>query len=512
MQARIARTTAYLTARRQWPVYALFLFALAVGYANHRFMRANDPLYDFLLPGGDNHNYHRWAGEIAQTFWLGWDRIPFTQGPLYPYFLAAVFLRFGIEYDAAALAQVLLGACNVALIFILARRVFGNPVAVIAGILAALSPNLLLYQNELLPETLVVTVNLLFLRALLVAGETLRWKHAAIAGFWLALCAIARPNALLVAPLLLIWLWWTAPARRIALRHSAIAVAAMVLAILPVTAANYFVGGQPALITRNASWNLYIGNAPDASGTYARPQSMWYIIGMTHLNEADINWTPIFWHFFEKDPAFLPRKLAKKTILFWQSGELPQIENYYLKREFSPFLRTPLTFGIIAPIGLTGIALALLRARKKRVPRSAALLVLYIAFFSVSIVITFVIARLRLPVLAVLFVFAGYAIVECARAFSHGPDSEKSFARAAAIALCALLLGLALHTWNPSMLMRWGDYYNLGTAYEARGNFDKANAAYDNALALNPKSPSTIAAKQGIAERLAAAHEAGHPR
>lgn len=502
MQMPISKWIAYITHRRQWPTYVVFMFALAVGYAHHCFMRANDPSYDYLLAGADNTNYHRWAGEIAQTFWLGWDRIPFTQGPLYPYYLAAVFLRFGISYDAGAVSQVFLGAANVALIFVIARRLFGATTAWVAGIVAALSPNLLLYQNELLPETLIVFVNLMFLRALVVAGETKNAKHACAAGFWLALCAIGRPNALLVAPLLIGWLWWTSRSRRDALITCAAGLGAMALTIAPVSMANYFAGGQFALITKNASWNLYIGNAPDSSGTYARPQSMWDILIAVKQHEADINWWPALIKGVQTDPWSLPRHMLRKTVLFWQSGELPQIENIYLKEGFSPFLRIPWKFGVVAPIGLVGIVIALLRIRRGAAPPSAAALAIYVLLFSASIIFTFVIARLRMPVLTVLILFAAYAIVEFVRECARTLAQRRVPFRGIAIAAACSMLMVALKTRDEAMLIRWGDYYNLGSAYEARDKLREALEMYDRALLLNPQSVSTQSAKRGVLEAL----------
>ena len=75
-----------LLSREAAPYWLLFAAALAVRLIHHEFMRAGSPLYGHMLPGGDDHTFDRWALEISQTFWLGWRRLPFWQGPLYPYF------------------------------------------------------------------------------------------------------------------------------------------------------------------------------------------------------------------------------------------------------------------------------------------------------------------------------------------------------------------------------------------------------------------------------------------
>lgn len=498
MQRLLTSIAHTVTAREQRPVYAVFAVSLLVNLAHHAFMRANDPFFDYLLAGGDNHNYHRWAGEIAQTFWLGWGRVPFEQGPLYPYFLAFIFLRFGIGYGVATLAQAVLGAVNVALLFGIARMVFGVATAWTAAAIATVCANLLLYQTELLPETLVVTVNLACIRSLLIAGRRRTGWSALRAGLWLGICAIARPNALLLTPLAVLWVWWRSRPGSGAYARAGVALLGTILAVAPVTITNIVAGGEFALVTRNPSWNLYIGNAPDSTGTYQRPQTMWYIIGITQKNESDIRWGPVFWRFFRNDPSFLPRILAKKTVLFWQSGEIPQIENFYLKRAFSPLLRSPLRFGIIAPAGLVGMVMALWRVRAKRTSSEPVLLTAYVLVFSVSIIIAFVIARLRLPVLAVLIVFAAYALT-----VTVSYIRERKVFRAVALVGATTVLALALRTPNDKFLFRWSDYYNLGSAYEARGDLLRARESYDAALRLNPESFSAKSAKNNVEKLMA---------
>lgn len=509
MRSAVSRFASFLIHRNQWPVYAIFLLALAVGAAHHLCMKSSDPSYDYLMRSGDNYNYDRWAKEISQTFWLGWGRLPFSQGPLYPYFLAFVYLRFGATYDAGAMAQIALGAANVALVFAIARRLFGSATAWIAGIVAAFSPNLLLYQGELLPETLVVFVNLVLLQVLISATDAPSFARWAAAGAALGLCAIARSNALLLLPLVLGALWWAGPNGKRRLAYTGACTAALAITIAPVTAANYFGGGRLALLTTNGMWNFYIGNAPDASGTYARPDSMWDIVLATGQNEAVIDWTTPFLDYLWKDPTFLPKNMLKKAALFWQSGELPQIENFYLKQSFSPFLRTPLAFGAIAPAGLVGMALALRSAWTEKLPKSVYLLAGFVLLYSASIILFFVIARLRLPVVAALIPFASYAAHQTASPLITAVrdkriGSFRAWRTPVGIAAACVLLGLMLQTRDESLLIRWSDYYNQGSAYEVKDQLESALDSYERALALKPDSKSVEAAIAGVRERIEA--------
>lgn len=91
----------------------------------------------------------------------------------------------------------------------------------------------------------------------------------------------------------------------------------------------YFGGGEFVLVPKNGSRNLYIGNAYDATGTYARPPSMWNVVFKENANEADIDWTPHLLVSIREHPWSLPRLLWTKTKLFWQSGEVPHIANFF---------------------------------------------------------------------------------------------------------------------------------------------------------------------------------------
>ena len=71
---------ARVVSREAVPYWTLFALAIAVRLAHHAIMWRADPLYGVLLSGADNHTFDRWALEISQTFWLGWDRIPFLHG------------------------------------------------------------------------------------------------------------------------------------------------------------------------------------------------------------------------------------------------------------------------------------------------------------------------------------------------------------------------------------------------------------------------------------------------
>lgn len=467
----------------------MFGVALAVRIVHQIIMSGNDPMYGFLLPGGDNHTYDRWAAEIAQTFWLGWDRIPFLHGPLYPYFLGLIYLRFGHSHDAAIWVQRLLGAVTVVLIFYLARRIFGKRAGWFAGVGAAGCPLFLLYEGEILVETLILFVNVVTLCVFVRAGAAKSLLWWAFSGLGLGVCCLGRPNNLLFIPVVACWIVWIG---RGGVRGKVAAVIVFVICtcatIAPATWLNYFVGGKFHPVTYSTFINLYIGNAPDAIGIFCTPPSMQEIRAAEQKDDMDIIWRRHLWHALLDNPGSLPRNLWLKTRLFWQSGELPSNINYYLKRPFSPFLALPLRWATIAPLGLIGLAVAMLRKPPRRLDDSRVVLLGYLIVYATSIIVVFVLGRLRLPALAVLFICAGYAMAVITEAIHSAWKYKRPRGLwvAAAILVGWVALGWGLKSRDDTLLIRWNDYYNLGSAYEARGMDREALEQYEKARARAP--------------------------
>ena len=478
--------------REAVPYWTIFAIALAIRIAHQIIMSRNDPMYGFLMNGGDNHTYDRWALEISQTFWLGWDRIPFLHGPLYPYFLGLVYLRFGHSFDAAAWSQRFLGALTVVLIFYLARRIFGKKAGWCAGVGAAFCPLFLLYEGEILVETLVLFIHMGALCIFVEAAKRKTKLWWIFCGIALGICALGRPNAMLFIPIAAVWAGWIVPG---ILRQKLIAgllvIISAVVVISPATLANTAVGGRFHLITFSGGVNLYIGNAPDASGIYFRPPSLLEIREKEGKHEYEINWSPYLVDLVKNEPMAVVRNMLLKTKLFWQSGELPHNINFYVKQPFSPFLYSPFRWGLIAPLGLIGIFLSLKRNTLPRPEEPHTILLAFFVLYMGSIILVFVMSRLRFPALAVLFIFAGYAVawaMENVQEAWRTRQFKPAIIRVSLAVVVFVFLTLGLRSGDNPLLIRWNDYFNLGSAYEVKEEYGPALEQYEKALKKSPEN------------------------
>jgi len=132
--------------------------------------------------------------------------------PVYTYLLAGVFKVFGIYTTASALVSLTLNNLFSSLtclpVFFIARRVFGNRVAVWAGWFWAFFPYSIALSNAVVWETALTTL----LLTLLVLF-TLRLEHSKNIGAWTGygllwgVSALASPGILTTLPFLGGWIW-----------------------------------------------------------------------------------------------------------------------------------------------------------------------------------------------------------------------------------------------------------------------------------------------------------------
>jgi 4-amino-4-deoxy-L-arabinose transferase-like glycosyltransferase len=189
------------------------------------------------------------------------------QPPLYPLILAGVFKVFGIysveSVWAAVLLNVLAGAVTAVLLYYVGRLHFGETVGILAAWLWVLP---WMYGANALAVSLTnAYLAALGLTALfLVVPEALdasrRWL---VLGIYSGLLVLLQPSLL---PVVLIYLGWLAFAKAASPRVL-IAVAGLLLTLVPWTARNYLTFGRFIPLRDNFGLELWVGNRPGMQGT-----------------------------------------------------------------------------------------------------------------------------------------------------------------------------------------------------------------------------------------------------
>jgi tetratricopeptide (TPR) repeat protein/4-amino-4-deoxy-L-arabinose transferase-like glycosyltransferase len=467
--------------------------------------------FDFL--GLDALYYDEWAKRILRDGLQGQD--PFFMGPLYPYLLAGVYKLFGSGLDAMRHIQLVMSTASVAIVHLLARRVGGRTLAMVASGATAVYGPLVYYSVSILYPTLTVLLAASLLLLLLESAARRSVGLAFAAGAVLGVYALGRGNILLFAPCAFFWLlaaWGRpfAPSRRgwrTALPAGAALTAGTVLLILPATIHNVR-AGDFALLTTNGGLNFYIGNGPMANGGHMTP--VLYLEqpdGSVEAIEADLtkdvecrteaeratgrrmkySEVSSFWFHetlksIRRNPGHFAALLLMKTVHFWSTYEIPQVEHFGYFRRFSLPLQGPvLSFTLLGPLSVLGMALGLRR------PGRWALLYLFVAAYSVSIILFFVLARYRLPIVPALVPFAAYGALETVRA-----ARERRWLFVGPAVAGAIVCGWAMQANFYGVDESKGIaqiLYRRGIVEDAHGNREAAIEWYREALRLKPDYP-----------------------
>lgn len=195
----------------------LIVFAVAV-QAPSRFMTEDSFQYDLLARRFGDAYVHLHARLLDLSL---------LRPPGYPAYLAAVYGVAGRSWTAAVAVEVVIGVATVLGVYLLARRLAGPGVAVVAGLALALDPISVAMTSNVTTETVFAAV-WVCAALLWVAGLQRRrpWLLAA-AGAVFGVSVLVRPIGLYLPVLLVPLTFWLVggPRTRRALASAAILVA-----------------------------------------------------------------------------------------------------------------------------------------------------------------------------------------------------------------------------------------------------------------------------------------------
>ena len=498
----------------------------------------------------DGGVYARLATDVARGDVLlrGPGPVPYFVSPLYIYFLAAVHVLSGGSLLAAKVVQIALGTAAVGLVWGMARRLFDDRAALVAGILYALAGVVSFHEILILQAALDPFLTALFLY-LVAAGLTSGsvsskvWMAAGAAG---GLLALNRPNALLCVAAIALALsslpFKENPLRTLGFAAAFLAGTAAIVA-LPL-ARNLIVSGEPVLISSHGGLNFLVGNGPGANGVYRVIPGITPDIGgqsadTKRLAEAEegrpLTTREISSHFAKKAWAWIASEpgaalalFAKKVRFVLSGDEAPLNFSFPWYRDRSVVLR--LLFvgpGLLLPLAGAGFVLALFAT--SGTPRRALLVwAVFVPAYVLAVAVFFVATRYRLPLLVALAPLGGTAVARIPEVWR-----AKGARLGAAVVAAAVLAAVSL--WPTGLWdgaededMHWALYlvekgdaveaarvaetaasrhpdpgvvwFRMGQAWAAAKRMDDAIAAFEKAAAQESRPPATERA-------LAAAHE-----
>ncbi len=458
----------------------------------------HSPFYEGLIC--DAKQFLEWGRALLVAG--GASRDVFYRAPLYPYLLWALWSVTGPSVTAALLLQALLNAATTALVFLMARRLGGQAAGWLAALLAALCGPLTFYAFKLLSETPAVFLQVLCAWLLMSARSRGRLAAAGAAG---GLLALAKPQTLLTAPVLLLWVLLRADAGRFQARLAdGLAFGLPILLLVSLTAAhNYSRESRLVLVAANGGANVYIGNHDKADGIFAYVPEMAPGIESQEasvreaaeraagrpLTNAEVS---AFW--FRKALAFIranPRRFLRLECIKIRRmlSAVEYSSMYYLTFEratLTPRLRWLfLDFALLWPLAGAGAAALLACGRR----RGLAVPAIMIGGTALNVLVFFADERFRLPM-------APFFIAIAAAGLTHGwcavRDRSRPPARRAELAALILLAGAAggaatrLDPGRPSVDHTL--HLFLGDLYFERGEFQRALDAFVLSSQMTPNN------------------------
>jgi 4-amino-4-deoxy-L-arabinose transferase-like glycosyltransferase len=325
---------------------------------------------------------------------------------IYPLYLAGVYAVTGYHPLAARLVQAVVGGVLICyLVYLIGRRVSDEVTGLVGAALAAVYGYFIYYNAALMTETFFIVLVLFSLYLGLELKEKPVLARWVLLGLALGVAGLLRQTVLLFVPFLLLWLFWELKKSEIRLWHFAVPIVIIVLLIAPWTIRNYMVYQRFLPLNSNAGYALYASNHPHL-GTHWSNDNIVVPVPeeLAGQNEAELNQalTRKGLEFILVDPGRYMRLTLDKTLeyfKFWPSTDSSRISN--LNRVFS--------FGLYLPFMLLGLYLSFSRWRNF-VP-----LYLFIVIHTAIHLLSWPSLRYRLPVDAVLMVFAGITIIELAK-------------------------------------------------------------------------------------------------
>jgi Tfp pilus assembly protein PilF len=453
----------------------------------------------FNHPIMDEQYHDDWAQEIAEGELM--ERTPFYRAPGYLFFLGSIYAIFGQGYYLPRLIGIIIGALSCVFVYLIGKEIFSKKVALLSAFLACF------YGMFLYFDAMLLTTNLEVFLCLAGTYWILKWlssktnSHLIIAGLFWGLASITRPNFLIFVPVFALYVILTFKRQSIRERLNPILllIAAMIPAILIVMLMNILGGRDFVIIAWNGGINFFLGNNAHANGWSATsPQldATWWggyrdaiiIAERTLGKELSPSQVSGYWsgkgfeYIFSQPLAWLAL-VVKKLYLLLNTFDISNNQNIQAFKEFSPLLRIPLfSYGLILAFAVWGFARSL---RTK----GTILLLLFLTFYSISIVLFFVTARYRVPLVPFLLIYGSHAIFWFIQKIKARRIKEVMLP---IIAVAAMAVFFHTDLYGTHITDYSNIHVSLGNRFFDRGDYRKASEEYKEALTHNPSNTDAM--------------------
>jgi 4-amino-4-deoxy-L-arabinose transferase-like glycosyltransferase len=348
---------------------------------------------------------------------------------LYTLYLVSIYALFGPHPLAARLIQaVITGLLQPFLAYKIGKNLFSETVGLVSAGLTAIYAYFIYYDATLMTEPFFITLLLggLYLTILIAQLSTdaegqFPVRKGLLLSIFLGLvlggAVLLRQLILLVIPVLLLWIWFVRRKQslRLTLLYVSIPLIIVLVMILPFTIYNTSRFGHFVLLNTNSGYAFFWANHP-IYGTHfqsilstANYQDL-IPVELRNLDEAALDQALLRRgiQFILDDPVryvLLSMSRIPVYFMFWPSKDSGLISN----------ISRVASFGLLWPFMLYGLYRSIAGQKQSLsdwLESSIGLLVIFVSIYSLIHLLSWSLIRYRLPVDAVLLVFAGLAVVD----------------------------------------------------------------------------------------------------
>ena len=448
----------WLSTRKWFTIFFIILFSVALRVTYFTQLNGTDFIYQYKweesdmfvfdqwadsIAGGDilTERYvqpqHSWMKQIANIYfrdhsdqfehyktlagpdslittptnllWEDWyGKHAFPHEPLYAYFIALNYKTFGKDVRYVYLWQLLLGVFTNLLVFLVARRHFGEFAGVVAAFLAIFFGPLLFFEMTLLRSSFAVffTILMVYISGISLHKNTFWWWI--LSGAVCGLATLVHAYFILLAIVWLIFVFFYYFKKWKTFGIAAVGFWIGLLLILsPIFVRNVNLN-LPALSLSN---NSAIGFITMNDNTF-KSFNGWmangnHVSDITYSSKGDLLKTIIPTLKTHKNIGSYLSQVWDKFHATFSWYEIPNNVNFYFYRQHATVLSiTFISFLIVSPLALVGLLLAILK-RKEAWPLYLMMLVIMVPMLAFM-----VLSRYRIIFAVVLIPFAAYTIVE----------------------------------------------------------------------------------------------------
>ena len=477
----------------RWAAFGIFAVGL-LARALHLWQIRTASFFPLVV--GDAERYDTWAQALAAGDWMGRGMV--DQSPLYPYFLGVIYTCFGRDPTIVGICQAVVGSLSCVLLGVAGWRLNSKRVGLVAGLLLGVCAPAIFADVAIQPSVLDLFFLSLFLFFVSdLVHDPSRRRSWLWSGFALGCLSLTQESAWVFLVLMLGW---------VVLQHrdlgrqrlvlAAVFLVGLLAAVVPGGMRNYVVGGDFGLIGSQLGPSFYIGNNAEADGTY-RPLSSggggaaFDRAEATALAEqavgASLTRGEVSRYWMRKalddiisQPGDWVSLIGRKFALLWNATEVIDTESQYSHADRSVPLRLTgymTHVGVMAPLALLGVWVSWRQRRE--------FWLLYGMFvtYAASLVLFYVGAQYRYPLVPFFVLFASFGLVD-GRRFLRDARASQRVTAAVAIVLLAVLSNwplLSKDRMRAATKVRWG------TALRAQDRLDEAAEHYRRAIELDPR-------------------------